>query len=83
MIKIPCPNCGCQYCEATTKSGENVRITICRCHDGSGEFDVTIESCDGQPTTYEKYQCSEKDIEHCLTSRFNINLQTMNHNCFN
>ena len=28
-INIPCPNCGCQYCEGETKSGEKVKIEIC------------------------------------------------------
>ena len=83
MIKIPCPSCGCQYCEATTSSGEKVRIEICRCNDGSGEYEVSIMPNDVSKTSYEKNQCSEKDIELCLTSRFKINLDTMNHKCFN
>jgi hypothetical protein len=83
MIKIPCPSCGCQYCEATTNSGEKVRIEICRCNDGSGDYDVSIIPNDGSQISYEKHQCSEKDIEQCLTSRFKINLETMNHQCFN
>lgn len=83
MIKIPCPSCGCQYCDATTKSGEKVRIEICRCFDGSGEFDVSIIPNDGSQITFEKYQCIEKDIEACLTSRYNINLESMAHQCFN
>ncbi len=83
MIKIPCPSCRCQYCEATTNSGEKVRIEICRCNDGSGEFDVAIIPSNGGQISNEKHQCSEKEIEQCLTSRFQINLDTMNHKCLN
>lgn len=83
MLKIPCPSCGCQYCEAITISGENVRIEICRCIDGSGEYEVCIMPHDESITFYEKHQCSERDIEQCLTSRFKINLDTMSHKCFN
>lgn len=82
-INIPCPNCGCQYCEAETKSGDKVKIEICRCNDGSGEFDVSIIPTNVMEVKYEKHQCSEKDITDCLTTRFNIDLNSMNHQCFN
>ncbi|MBK9680361.1 MAG: hypothetical protein IPO69_16085 [Saprospiraceae bacterium] len=82
-INIPCAQCGCQNCDATTKSGEKVRIEICRCQDGSGEFDVSIIPKDGSQIQNEKHQCAEEEIEKCLTSRFNIDLDTMNHQCFN
>jgi hypothetical protein len=83
MINIPCPSCGCQYCDAETKSGNKVRIEICRCVDGGGEFDVSIIPEDGSEVSYEKHQCSSEDIERCLVSRFNINIASMNHQCFN
>lgn len=83
MINIPCPSCGCQYCEAETNSKEKVRIEICRCDDGSGEFDVTIIPSDGSQIKHEKYQCPEAEIENCLKSRFNIDLDTMYHECTN
>jgi hypothetical protein len=83
MINIPCPSCGCQYCDATTILNEKVKIEICRCFDGSGEFNVSIIPRDGSQILYEKHQCSEKEIEQCLTSRFKINLETINHQCFN
>lgn len=82
-INIPCPNCGCQYCEAETKSGEKVKIEICRCDDGSGEFDVSITPEDESQIQYEKHQCAKEDIEDCLIARFNIDLNSMNHQCFN
>lgn len=83
IINIPCPNCGCQYCEAETKSGEKVRIEICRCNDGSGEFDVSIIPAVESEIKYEKHQCSQKDIADCLAARFNVDLNSMNHQCFN
>lgn len=83
MINIPCPTCGCQYCDAETKTGKKVKIEICRCQDGSGEFDVTIIHSESGETTYEKHQCPKEDISDCLTSRFNIDLNTMHHECFN
>lgn len=82
-VNIPCPNCGCQYCEAETKAGEKVRIEICRCQDGSGEFDVSIIPNEDGEIKYEKNQCSENDIAGCLASRFDIDLNSMNHQCFN
>ncbi|MCO6497190.1 MAG: hypothetical protein J5I50_05960 [Chitinophagaceae bacterium] len=83
MINIPCPNCGCQYCEAETKTGEKVKIEICRCNDGSSEFEVSIIPANNSEIEYEKHQCSQKDIADCLTARFNIDLNSMNHKCFN
>lgn len=83
MINIPCPSCGCQYCDAVTKTGEKVRIEICRCVDGSNEFDVTIVRNESNMIDYEKHQCSEEEIELCLTSRFNIDINSINHECFN
>ena len=82
-INIPCPNSGCQYCDAETKSGEKIKIEICRCYDGSGEFEVSIIPGDGCEIQYEKHQCGKDDIENCLTARFNIDLNSMNHQCFN
>ena len=82
-INIPCPSCGCQYCEATTQSSEKVKIEICRCYDGSGEFSVSIIPDDGSQIKYEKHQCNVDEIEACLASRFNIDVTTMNHKCFN
>ncbi|OJU28180.1 MAG: hypothetical protein BGN92_10035 [Sphingobacteriales bacterium 41-5] len=82
-INIPCPNCGCQYCEAETKYGKKVKIEICRCNDGSGEFEVSIFPDNGNEPEYEKHQCSQEDIATCLANRFNIDLDSMNHQCFN
>lgn len=82
-VKIPCPYCGCQYCNASTKAGEKVSIEICRCNDGSGEFEVTIIQNENREPLYEKYQCCEDDIASCLTARFNIDLDSMRHQCFN
>jgi hypothetical protein len=82
MFNILCPSCGCQYCEAETKNGEKVRIEICRCNDGSGEFNVSIIPEDKSQMEYEKHQCSEKEIESCLTSQFNIDINSLNHQCF-
>lgn len=83
MIKIPCPSCGCQYCEATTNNGQNVKIEICRCNDGSGEFEISIIPEGNSSILYEKHQCSDNEIEKCLNSRFKINLNSMTHQCFN
>jgi hypothetical protein len=82
-INIPCTNCGCQTCEAETKTGEKVSIQICRCNDGSGEFEITINPTNNGEPEYEKHQCPESEIVSCLTSRFNIDLNSMNHQCFN
>ncbi|WP_298143022.1 hypothetical protein [Flavobacterium sp.] len=83
MINIPCPSCGCQYCEAETLSGEKVRIEICRCNDGSNEFDVTITNDNELETQYEKHQCAKEELESCLISRFNINIKSIDHKCSN
>ncbi|MGB4773315.1 MAG: hypothetical protein WBP58_17755 [Chitinophagaceae bacterium] len=83
VINIPCPSCGCQYCDAQTKAGEKVKIEICRCDDGSGEFEVTIQHHSTGQVAYEKHQCAKEDIAGCLTSRFNIDLDSMSHECFN
>jgi hypothetical protein len=82
-INIPCPDCGCQYCDAATVSGEKVKIEICRCNDGSGEFDVTIIPENESDIQHEKHQCSKEEIADCLSVRFNIDLNSMNHQCFN
>ena len=82
-INIPCPSCGCQYCNAETKLGDKVKLEICTCNDGSGEFEVSIIPSDNIEITYEKHQCSQQDIADCLTNRFNIDLHSMNHHCSN
>lgn len=82
-INIPCPSCGCQHCEATTISGEKVKIEICSCNDGSGDYNVSISTEDGIHPTHELYRCDPLEIEDCLTSRFKIDLESMNHRCFN
>jgi hypothetical protein len=82
-INIPCPTCGCQFCDGETKTGQKVKIEICRCFDGSGEFEVSIIPDDGRDVQYEKHQCTQEEIEGCLTSRFNIALNSMSHKCFN
>jgi len=80
-INIPCPSCGCQLCDATTKTGEKVQIEICRCNDGSGEFEVSIIPANGSEIENEKHQCSGNDIVDCLTTRYRINLESMYHKC--
>lgn len=80
-LKIPCESCGCQHCDATTKSGESVHLQICRCEDGSSQFDIMITDENGN-TINETHQCNEKDVEDCLNSRFNIDLESMSHECF-
>ena len=80
-INIPCPDCGCQYCEAENKAGEKVTLEICKCNDGSGEFEISIIPENSSETKYEKYQCPENEIAGCLTSRFKIDLNTINHQC--
>mgnify|MGYP001295624866 CR=1 FL=1 len=82
-INIPCAECGCQYCAAEMKSGEKVNIEICKCNDGSGEFEVTIYPEGSNEPLNEKHQCNENELAGCLTSRFNIDLNSMNHQCFN
>lgn len=83
MINIPCSSCGCQYCNAETINGEKVRIEICRCYDGSNEYDVTITSDNNDEIQYEKHQCSSEELENCLISRFNIVIESINHECYN
>lgn len=82
-INIPCPDCGCQTCEAETRAGKKVEIQICRCNDGSGEFDVSVIPADGSEPTYAKHQCSEDELADCLTAEFQIDLNTLDHNCSN
>ena len=82
MIKIPCPSCGCQYCDAKTTSGEIVKIDICRCKDGIDEFDITIKHCNTSEILYEKHQ-TESELVSSLSNRFNIDLNSMSHKCFN
>lgn len=74
-IDIPCPSCGCQECLGQTQDGVKCEISICRCEDGGNEFDVTITYPEMQNTDYEKHQCTEEELENCLQSRFNINLE--------
>lgn len=81
-VQIPCPSCGCQYCKAKTNTGEEVRIEICRCQDGSGEFEVTIFHNGTGNIENEKHQCTEKEISSCLSTRFNVDLDSMSHQCF-
>jgi hypothetical protein len=80
-INIPCPHCGCQTCDAKTKTGDPVIIVMCRCLDGSGEFSVEIKKLDGSHLCDETYRCSKDEIENSLTSRFHINLETISHKC--
>lgn len=82
-INIPCPSCGCQHCYATTKSGESVSISICYCEDGSGEYEVTISNFNSvNPNIEEKHQCPAEDLINCLTSRYNINIDSITNICF-
>lgn len=80
-LKIPCDSCGCQHCDASTKLGEKVHIKICRCEDGSSQFEILISYENGKIEN-ENYQCEEREVEDCLNSRFNIDLQSMKHECF-
>ena len=80
-ISIPCPDCGCMFCDAQTKNGENVTIDICKCNDGSGEYEVTIYPEGSDEPLNEKHQCTENDLAGCLASRFNIDVNTINHQC--
>ncbi len=82
-INIPCPDCGCQTCAAETTDGKKVELQICRCNDGSGEYEITITPENNGEPEYEKHQCPEGDIVDCLTSRFSIDLTSMDHKCFN
>ncbi len=81
MINIPCPNCGCNFLEATNLVGERVEIQICSCNDGSGEYEVII-TVNGSKS-HEKFQCAVKEIENCLKSRFHINMNTIKYECCN
>lgn len=80
-INIPCPDCGCQTCQAENFKHEKYTINICRCNDGSGEFLVTLKPIDSLDYMEEKHQCSENDIANCLTARFNIDTSTIIHYC--
>ena len=80
-INIPCPSCGCQICDAENTDGEKVTLEICRCFDGSGEFDVVVSYPNSSIIAVEKHQCSEADLANCLNSIFKINLETITHKC--
>lgn len=80
-IKIPCPECGCQDCQANMKNGQKVNIHICMCNDGSGEYEVSISFLNTRETTYEKHQCKLEDLEHCINTRFNVDLSSVTHEC--
>jgi hypothetical protein len=80
-INIPCPACGCMYCCAETKLGEKVKIEICTCSDGSGDYDVTIYQAGADEPLYEKHQCSQDDLADCLETRYKIDTKSINHQC--
>mgnify|MGYP000359278801 FL=1 len=77
-ITIPC-TCGCGKWLAKNKKGEDVIIQICRCEDGSGDYDVSI--IEGGETKEEKHRCTRAEVEDCISNRFNIDLNSMSHNC--
>jgi len=78
-INIPC-SCGCGKWEAKTKKGDDIIIQICRCQDGSGEYDVSIIDENGKASE-EKHRCSKSEVEGCISNRFNIDVDSMSHNC--
>ncbi len=78
-INIPCPTCGCQTCQAKTLSGEKVTIEVCSCPDGSGNYDLTIYHKTSDPVN-ETYR-SRKDLEDILSSQYEIDLNSIEHNC--
>lgn len=79
-IEIPCKSCGCSTYEAKTENGEDCLLEICKCDDGSGEYEVTIFTNVGEPL-YEMHRCDKNDITDCINSRFNINPETISHDC--
>ena len=82
IINIPCTHCGCQTCEAETTIGQIVQLEICRCNDGSNEFEISITPLQANSNPeYEKHQCSANEIAECLSSRFNINITSITHRC--
>ncbi len=78
-INIQCPTCGCQTCQANTLSGQPVTIEVCSCPDGSGNYDLTIYPNSGDPM-YETYR-SLKDLEDILSSQYEIDLNSIKHDC--
>jgi hypothetical protein len=44
---------------------------------------VTIIPENESDIQHEKHQCSKEEIADCLSVRFNIDLNSMNHQCFN
>lgn len=78
---IPCAECGCQTMEGVNEDGQNLRIDICGCHDGSGEFEVTITPLSFGDICHEKHQCKPAELESCLESRYKIDYSTLKHKC--
>lgn len=79
-IEIPCDVCGCSTYEAKMTNGEDCILEVCKCEDGSGEYEVTIYGVDGEQT-YEMHRCDKNDITDCINGRFNINPETIKHEC--
>jgi len=82
-INIPCSSCGCQTCDAKNKSGDDVIIQICSCNDGSGNYDIEITPKHGGVSIYETHRCPSQEIEICLSNRFDIDIDSINHECSN
>lgn len=83
-INIPCRDCGCQFFEANEIStGKKVNISVCICHDGGGDYEVGILDHATGSIQDEKHQCPEAELETCLSSRFNIDITTIYHECKN
>lgn len=79
-IDIPCDVCGCSSYDAKTIDGRDCELQVCKCEDGSGDYEVTIYDLDGE-VIYETHRCDKEDITACLNSRFQINPDTIRHEC--
>jgi hypothetical protein len=79
-IEIPCDTCGCSTYDAMTTDGKKCKLQVCKCEDGSGDYEVTINELNGE-VLHETHRCDKKDITDCLNGRFSINADSITHEC--
>lgn len=79
-IEIPCDTCGCSTYNAMTKEGMKCELQVCKCEDGSGAYEVTINKLNGD-VLYETHRCNKEDITDCINGRFSIDPNSISHEC--
>jgi hypothetical protein len=80
-ITIPCDSCGCSEYFAKTKNGRPCKIEVCKCLDDPNNYDVTIYK-DNEEIEFQTHRCCKDEITDCLNGHFDIDINTVIHNCF-